>query len=152
MNRSKENGFTLIELLVVTAIIGLLGSIAVGLFAEYRESAHKAVVQRTVQDGSTALQTGMGDLEDQPIIGAYMVVVNDQPGPITHPLGATLVPGMTLSDNISFMALFNPLCTSAVCTRHFVLARHCESRYTELYATYGDGTRFHNEYTSSSGC
>jgi len=47
VNNKQPNGFTLIEMMVVVAIIGILASVAVPLFHNYRE---KAYLSDTVSD------------------------------------------------------------------------------------------------------
>lgn len=63
----NDNGFTLIELLVVVSIVGLLASIAIPQFAEYRNKAYRAEVQTYTHNIHTAANITFYDAGDKPI-------------------------------------------------------------------------------------
>ena len=57
-----EHGFTLVELIITTAIIAVLGAIAISTFAEYRENAIFSKAQNDMRNARTALEAGIDDL------------------------------------------------------------------------------------------
>jgi prepilin-type N-terminal cleavage/methylation domain-containing protein len=62
---SKNSGFTLLELLVVVGIVGILATISVSLFDEYRRKANDAVAISQVHDALTAHAGFKVDNENQ---------------------------------------------------------------------------------------
>lgn len=62
-NRENERGFTLIELLVVVTIVGILASIAIPQFKEYRARAYDAVAQSDLRNAAVAQEAYFLDEE-----------------------------------------------------------------------------------------
>ncbi len=52
--KTTQHGFTLIELLVVIAIMGILSSIAVPQYSEYKKRAYDSVAQSDIRNLVTA--------------------------------------------------------------------------------------------------
>lgn len=52
--RMTNRGFTLIELLVVVAIIGILSSIAIPAFSDYKKKAYNSAAQSDLRNGMTS--------------------------------------------------------------------------------------------------
>ena len=61
----KEKGFTLIELLVSVAIVGILASIAIPAFSDYKRKAYDAVAISNLKNMITSVE---GYLVDQPLL------------------------------------------------------------------------------------
>lgn len=70
----KDEGFTLIELLVVVTIIGILASIAIPQFKEYRARAYDAQAQSDLRNAAVAEEAYFLDYE------SYSTAVEDLPG------------------------------------------------------------------------
>ncbi len=60
----NQKGFTLIELLVVVAIIGILASIAIPAFADYKKRAFNARALSDLRNGVTAQEAYYPDHEE----------------------------------------------------------------------------------------
>jgi len=59
----KQKGFTLIELLVVVAIIGILASIAIPAFSDYKKRAFNSRALSDLRNGMTAQEAYFSDNE-----------------------------------------------------------------------------------------
>ncbi len=55
--RKNQQGFTLIELLVVVSIVGVLGSVGVSAYSEYRERAYIAASETLLHSASVDLES-----------------------------------------------------------------------------------------------
>jgi len=64
MDREEQEGFTLIELLVVVAIIGVLASIAVPAFSDYKKRAFDTQASMLIRDGLVAATSVLAQTED----------------------------------------------------------------------------------------
>lgn len=64
MNRRVgQKGFTLIELLFIVAIIGILASIAVTQFSNYRKRSYNASAQSDLRNAATAQEAYFADTD-----------------------------------------------------------------------------------------
>lgn len=58
---TNQNAFTLLELLVTVAVVGILASVAVANYSNYRERAYYAVAVNQARDLTTALNAALID-------------------------------------------------------------------------------------------
>jgi len=84
----KESGFTLIELLVTVAIIGILSSIAIPAFTDYKKRAFNTMALSDLRNGITSQEAYFADNE------VYAECENDQ--------CESILPGFVLSDGVGF--------------------------------------------------
>ena len=82
----NNKGFTLIELLVVVAIIGILASIAIPAFADYKKRAFNARAQSDLRNILTAEEAYFTDEESYTICNGTGC--------------ETILPGFVLSDGV----------------------------------------------------
>jgi len=61
--RAGQKGFTLIELLFIVAIIGILASIAVTQFSNYRKRSYNASAQSDLRNAATAQEAYFAEYE-----------------------------------------------------------------------------------------
>ena len=64
MDLGQQKGFTLIELLVSVAIIGILSSIAIPAFSDYRNRAYNAAALSDLKNATSALEALYVDNEN----------------------------------------------------------------------------------------
>lgn len=57
----REKGFTLIELIVTVTIVGILASLSVSLFDEYRKKAYNAIALSWGHDLEVSMETQIAD-------------------------------------------------------------------------------------------
>ncbi len=91
-----EHGFTLVELIITTAIIAVLGAIAISTFAEYRENAIFSKAQNDMRNARTALEAGIDDL-------AGLGFIDESSGTIGGPVAgdmAVALPAMVTSEGV----------------------------------------------------
>jgi prepilin-type N-terminal cleavage/methylation domain-containing protein len=121
-----QRGFTLIELLVVIAIIGIIASIAIPQFAEYRVASYNASSLATLKNSVTAQEAVYVDT------GSYISCIS--------PFDCELkLPGLKIQ-NDSGTYMVNPI-------RHDAAP---DGASYAAFAAHVNGTRTHR-YTSSSG-
>ena len=92
----NQSGFTLVELLITTAIIGILGAIAITTFAEYKENALFSKAQSDLRNARTALEAGLDDLAGLGNMDESSVTTG---GALAGNL-ATALPAMLTSDGV----------------------------------------------------
>lgn len=129
--RQQESGFTLIELLVTVAIVGILASMAISQFAEYRSRANDSVAMLQAKDAYVALQAS----EEGRIAGRRYLcfasdgsIVNPDPSDISP---STFIPGFVHREGVYV----------------------CASKYTDYLgsAVYYSSGALHCKGTSVSG-
>jgi len=89
----NNRGFTLIELLVVVAIIGVLASIAIPLFSDYKKRAFDARAQSDLRNILSSQEAYFTDNE------SYVPCANNT--------CETLLPGFVLSDQTEIYVSIN---------------------------------------------
>ena len=87
-NKNNQSGFTLIELLVAVAIVGILTSIAVPQYKEYRARAFDAVALSDVRSVALAEESYM--IDNQQYYSCANDGCSELPGIIKLSQGVTL--------------------------------------------------------------
>jgi prepilin-type N-terminal cleavage/methylation domain-containing protein len=67
-HRSRQKGFTLIEILIVVAIIGILASIAVPMFLDYRYRAYNTMALTDLKNFQTGMEAYFADNKEYPAL------------------------------------------------------------------------------------
>ena len=114
---NKDNsGFTLVELLLVTAIIGLLSSIAVAGYGEYRAKAYSTT-------SMAALRAGISDMESYIMLENYQRDINGS---------ATMQPDGTLQIHDDWNTLASSI-TLSKNTSAYMRTTNCGLLHTDQY-------------------
>jgi type II secretion system protein G len=80
LRASREAGFTLIELMIVVAIIGILTSVAIPLYADIQKSARLSKVRADIRTLASALVVYSTHCGNLPASGAGTVAASDCTG------------------------------------------------------------------------
>jgi prepilin-type N-terminal cleavage/methylation domain-containing protein len=149
MRYSKQSGFTLVELLVVTSLVGILSSLAVQNFSEYRVMAYDRSAEQLMHDAQSAVQAGMIDLQENSDPFLWSWVWSGGDGNFFGDVN-TLTPGLKVGDNMRIWAFHDAWCETQPpngwCAVVWVETAHCQGRTSRIWARYTDGTQLNSEW------
>ena len=115
----KEKGFTLIELLVVVAIIGILASIAVPAFSDYKTRAYDLVAKQQVVDMRTAVEAYLVGEEIRPASVSFQIDSNG----VLDGGTAAVVSGFNHTEGVRIIV---GIIDSSTIGTYNILAYHCK--------------------------
>ena len=115
----KEKGFTLIELLVVVAIIGVLASIAVPVFSDYKTRAYDLVAKQQVVDMRTGVEAYLVEEELRPSSVSFQI----DPNGVLNGGAAALVSGFNHTKGVSITV---DIFDSSLIGNYNIRAYHCK--------------------------
>ena len=138
---SRESGFSLIELLVSVAIVGILSSISVASFSEYKRKTHIVAAENNVRMLRTAFEAKDTTLDST---GLVYLTHRRFGGTMAGPLHrTTLTPGFpwsTITDDSYTYIRYDTACDAGSCLRVHILSGTCDGGYVSGYFARGDGT------------
>jgi len=120
----KSRGFTLIELLVVVAIVGVLASIAIPAFKDYKTRAYHILAKQQVNDARTALESYLVD--EDAVSLAFSIRAN---GSYSNPTFADTFPGFVHQEGVVISFFLNTTATNAggnIQSTYQIDAVHCK--------------------------
>lgn len=143
---SRESGFTLIELLTIIGIIGVLASIALVNYSLYKVKATRSVVAQTRADARVALEAGTVDPATLP---ALTSATQSDPGPISDPQGALLLPGFQLPQRFLISYFYDRDCSNDACIQASLAVLSCKYKVYNTWVRTGDGMELSTEGTAA---
>jgi prepilin-type N-terminal cleavage/methylation domain-containing protein len=155
MKRSQQAGFTLIELLVVISLVGILSSLAVQNFTEYRIMAFDHTATQTMHDTQNALEAGMIELQESVDPNLWSWIWSGGDGTLVGD-ASSLTPGLRVGDNVRIFAYYDGWCDNQNdpnmwCPVQYVETAHCQGRVTKAWAQLSNGEQWEWEW-ANWGC
>lgn len=152
----NQLGFTIIELLVVCTIIGVLCTISISIYHEYKIRGYDSSVDYAIHHAMNALEVGKSNSDLGP--NGYWTF-SDANGSFQG--DRNIIPGLTTTPETRVTVFYNGWCDSNAamwcgnfpcCISDWVEARHCKGSIVKTYSRFNDGTVFSSEFPNWGGC
>lgn len=155
----SEKGFTLVELLVVIAMLGILSTIGLASYSEYRNRTFHAVAEQMMHDVQVSLESGAAGLSRA--APDFYWAWTDGNGELQGWRLDEFLPGTKVEENTRLDANYNGFCAAFAnqwcgpnnlcCVVSWATTRHCDGETAIQWMRWNTGLTLKNEW-ANWGC